>query len=43
MTEENSVIEDEETFEQEEGEEPYLGDIFAEFNNEVADQEKKKK
>lgn len=43
MTEENTVVEDEETFEQEEGEEPYLGDIFEEFNGKVDEQEKKKK
>lgn len=35
MTEENSIVEDEEVFQNEEGEEPYVGDIFEEFNEEV--------
>ncbi len=43
MTEENTVYEDDQEFEQETGEEPYLGDVFAEFNEMVKDQEKKKK
>jgi hypothetical protein len=43
MTEENTIVEDKEEFEQEEGEEPYLGDIFSEFNGEVEKEEKKKK
>jgi len=43
MTEENSVTEDEEVFEQEEGEEPYLGDIFEGFDEKVKEQEEKKK
>ncbi|MFA6755020.1 MAG: hypothetical protein WCR97_00725 [Bacilli bacterium] len=32
MTEENTVVEDKEEFVQEEGEEPYLGNIFEDFN-----------
>ncbi len=37
MTEDNTIVEDEETFEQEEGEEPYLGDIFEELHKDSDD------
>lgn len=43
MTEENMIVEDDEEFEEETGEEPYLGDIFAEFNEKIAEEEKKNK
>ena len=48
MTEENSVYEETESEEVNEetetnSEEPYLGDIFQEFNDKVSEQEKKKK
>jgi len=42
MTEDNAVVEDEEPAEQEDAEEPYIGDIFEEFNDKVEHEEKKK-
>lgn len=39
ITEENSIYEDEEPFANDDGEEPYLNDIFEEFNKNVEEHE----
>lgn len=43
MTEENLVVEDEEEIEEASQEEPYLGDVFEEFNKQVEEEKKKDK